>query len=196
MTDTPKAERPSDPWLHSNVDNDIKNTEIDRAQLAIDEKWMRVAMQLAEQAELKGEVPVGAVLVKDDVMIASGFNLSILNHDPTAHAEMECIRQAGKVLENYRMLDTTLYVTLEPCSMCAGAMVHSRIERVVYGAEDLKTGAAGSVINLLQHPAFNHQLALSAGVLADECAAQLSAFFKRRRAEKKALKQLAKQQTD
>ncbi|MGX9460569.1 tRNA adenosine(34) deaminase TadA [Shewanella sp. A14] len=162
----------------------------------MDEKWMRLAIQLAEQAELKGEVPVGAVLVKDDVMIASGFNLSILHHDPTAHAEMECIRQAGKVLENYRMLDTTLYVTLEPCTMCAGAMVHSRIARVVYGADDLKTGAAGSVIDLLRHPASNHQLEVSSGVLADECGAQLSAFFKRRRAEKKALKALAKRQTD
>ncbi|WP_208646949.1 tRNA adenosine(34) deaminase TadA [Shewanella livingstonensis] len=162
----------------------------------MDEKWMRLAMQLAEQAELKGEVPVGAVLVKDDVLIASGCNLSIVNHDPSAHAEMECIRQAGKVLENYRMLNTTLYVTLEPCTMCAGAMVHSRIARVVYGADDLKTGAAGSVINLLQHPAFNHQLDVSAGVLAGECGAQLSAFFKRRRAEKKALKQLASKLID
>ena len=165
-------------------------------QQAIDEKWMRLAMQLAEQAELKGEVPVGAVLVKDDVLIASGCNLSILNHDPTAHAEMECIRQAGKVLENYRMLDTTLYVTLEPCTMCAGAMIHSRIARVVYGADDLKTGAAGSVINLLQHPVFNHQLDVTSGVLAEECASQLSAFFKRRRAEKKALKKLEKNSTD
>ena len=162
---------------------------LDIAQQAIDQKWMAVAMQLAELAELKGEVPVGAVLVKDDVMIASGFNLSILNNDPTAHAEMECIRQAGQVLENYRMLDTTLYVTLEPCAMCAGAIVHGRIKRVVYGADDLKTGAAGSVINLLQHAQFNHQLQVTSGVLADECGAQLSAFFKRRRQEIKALKQ-------
>ena len=190
MTDIPKADCLIE--LAPNTSSDV----VDSAQLAIDQQWMRLAMQLAQQAELKGEVPVGAVLVKDEVMIASGFNLSILNHDPTAHAEMECIRQAGKVLENYRMLGTTLYVTLEPCAMCAGAMVHSRIERVVYGADDLKTGAAGSVINLLQHPAFNHQLSVTSGVLADECAGQLSAFFKRRRAEKKALKQLAKQQTD
>ncbi|WP_443019957.1 tRNA adenosine(34) deaminase TadA [Shewanella sp. OMA3-2] len=153
---------------------------------------MRVAIQLAELAELKGEVPVGAVLVKNDVMIASGFNLSILNHDPTAHAEMECIRQAGQMLANYRMLDTTLYVTLEPCTMCAGAIVHSRIKRVVYGADDLKTGAAGSVMNLLQHTAFNHQLEVTSGLLAAECGQQLSAFFSRRRAEKKALKQLGK----
>jgi len=154
-------------------------------QLALDQKWMTLAMLLAEQAEDKGEVPVGAVLVKDDTMLASGFNLSISEHDPTAHAEMECIRAAGKILHNYRMLGATLYVTLEPCSMCAGAMVHSRIARVVYGAADLKTGAAGSVINLLQHPAFNHQVDVTSGVLAQQCAAQLSAFFKRRRAEKK-----------
>jgi len=162
---------------------------LDLQEQATDQKWMTLAMQLAQQEELKGEVPVGAVLVKDDVMIASGFNLSILNHDPTAHAEMECIRQAGQVLENYRMIDTTLYVTLEPCAMCAGAIVHSRIKRVVYGADDLKTGAAGSVINLLQHAQFNHQLAVTSGVMADECGAQLSAFFKRRRQEIKALKQ-------
>ena len=165
------------------------NTPEKDTQEAIDIKWMRVAMQLAELAEQKGEVPVGAVLVKDDVMIASGFNLSILKHDPTAHAEMECIRQAGQILANYRMLDTTLYVTLEPCTMCAGAIIHSRLKRVVYGADDLKTGAAGSVMNLLQYPAFNHQLEVTSGVLAPECGNQLSAFFSRRRAEKKALKQ-------
>nr|WP_285165177.1 tRNA adenosine(34) deaminase TadA [Shewanella goraebulensis] len=157
---------------------------------------MRVAIGLATKAEALGEVPVGAVLVKDDQMIASGFNLSITEHDPSAHAEMQCIRAAGKVLENYRMLGATLYVTLEPCPMCAGAMIHSRIERVVFGAKDLKTGAAGSVINLLQDSHFNHQLAVDSGVLAEECASQLSQFFKRRRDEKKALKQLLKQQSD
>ncbi|WP_227006781.1 tRNA adenosine(34) deaminase TadA [Shewanella donghaensis] len=156
----------------------------------MDEKWMRVAMEQATLAEAKGEVPVGAVLVKDDQLIASGFNLSITEHNPTAHAEIECIRAAGQALENYRMLNTTLYVTLEPCSMCAGAMVHSRIQRVVFGADDLKTGAAGSVVNLVQHDDFNHQLEVTSGVLADECASQLSAFFKRRREEKKALKKL------
>ncbi|NKF50018.1 tRNA adenosine(34) deaminase TadA [Shewanella sp. WXL01] len=163
-------------------------SELSPEQQAIDEKWMRVAMEQAKLAEAKGEVPVGAVLVKDDELIASGYNLSICEHNPTAHAEIECIQAAGKVLENYRMLGTTLYVTLEPCSMCAGAMVHSRIERVVYGADDLKTGAAGSVVNLLQHEQFNHHVAITKGILADECAAQLSNFFKRRRAEKKALK--------
>ncbi|MFT6977192.1 MAG: tRNA(adenine34) deaminase [Shewanella psychromarinicola] len=192
MTDTPEAHVSNDTCPPPDVDNDPVN----EVQQAIDEKWMRLAMQLAEQAEREGEVPVGAVLVKDDVLIASGCNLSIVNHDPTAHAEMECIRQAGKVLENYRMLDTTLYVTLEPCTMCAGAMIHSRIARIVYGADDLKTGAAGSVIDLFAHPAFNHQLDVTSGVLADQCGQQLSAFFKRRRAEKKALKQLARKSTD
>jgi tRNA(adenine34) deaminase len=153
-----------------------------------DEYWMRVAMSLAEEAEAQGEVPVGAVLVKDNQLLATGFNLSISEHDCSAHAEMACIRAAGKWIENYRLLDTTLYVTLEPCPMCAGAMVHARIARLVFGATDLKTGAAGSVMNLLQHPALNHQLEITSGVLAEPCAAQLSAFFKRRRAEKKAQK--------
>ncbi|MDO6619931.1 MULTISPECIES: tRNA adenosine(34) deaminase TadA [unclassified Shewanella] len=174
----------------------LVETELTAEQTAIDEKWMRVAMAQARLAEAKGEVPVGAVLVKDDELLASGFNLSICEHNPTAHAEIECIRAAGQVLENYRMLDTSLYVTLEPCSMCAGAMVHSRIKRVVFGADDLKTGAAGSVVNLVQHADFNHQLEVTSGVLASECAGQLSAFFKRRREEKKALKKLLKQQSD
>jgi tRNA(adenine34) deaminase len=154
-----------------------------------DEHWMRVAMGLAEEAEAKGEVPVGAVLVKDNQLLATGFNLSISEHDCSAHAEMACIRAAGKLIENYRLLDTTLYVTLEPCPMCAGAMVHARIARLVFGATDLKTGAAGSVMNLLQHPALNHQLEITSGVLAEPCATQLSTFFKRRRAEKKTQKQ-------
>ncbi|WP_052074551.1 tRNA adenosine(34) deaminase TadA [Shewanella mangrovi] len=158
-------------------------------QLADDERWMRHALQLAENAEAAGEVPVGAVLVKDNQIIAEGWNLPITDHDPTAHAEIRCLQQAGRALQNYRLLDTTLYVTLEPCAMCAGAMVHSRIERVVFGAFDAKTGAAGSVIDLLQQPQFNHQVQVTSGVLADECATRLSNFFKRRRQEQKALKQ-------
>lgn len=154
-----------------------------------DQYWMQVAMTMAEKAEAQGEVPVGAVLVKDGQQIASGYNLSISQHDPSAHAEILCLRAAGQVVENYRLLDTTLYVTLEPCAMCAGAMVHSRIARVVFGARDEKTGAAGTVVNLMQHPAFNHQVEVTAGVLAEACSAQLSRFFKRRREEKKALKQ-------
>lgn len=163
-------------------------------QARVDEHWMRVAMAMAEKAEAAGEVPVGAVLVKDGQQIAAGYNLSISEHDPCAHAEIQCLRAAGQTIENYRLLDTTLYVTLEPCAMCAGAMVHSRIARVVFGAKDEKTGAAGTVLNLLQHPAFNHQVEVTSGVLAQDCADQLSRFFKRRREEKKALKQAQKAQ--
>ncbi|WP_394201121.1 tRNA adenosine(34) deaminase TadA [Shewanella waksmanii] len=154
---------------------------------------MKVAQELAAEAERNGEVPVGAVLVKENKVIATGYNLSIANHDPCAHAEIACIKQAGQVLQNYRLLDTTLYVTLEPCAMCAGAMVHARISRLVFGAADAKTGAAGSVINLVNHNGLNHQLEVSSGVLAAECAEQLSSFFRRRRKEKKAAKALAKQ---
>ncbi|MCG9713294.1 tRNA adenosine(34) deaminase TadA [Shewanella insulae] len=163
-------------------------------QAAKDEAFMRQAMALAAQAELQGEVPVGALLVKDDRVIATGYNLSICRHDASAHAEMECIRAAGQLVENYRLLDTTLYVTLEPCAMCAGAMVHARIGRLVYGADDLKTGAAGSVMDLVRCSAFNHQLEVTSGVLAGECGEQLSAFFRRRRQEKKALKMAEKKQ--
>ncbi|WP_275658983.1 tRNA adenosine(34) deaminase TadA [Shewanella sp. Isolate11] len=157
-------------------------------------EYMRQAIALAAKAEQAGEVPVGALLVKDDQVIAQGFNLNICQHDASAHAEMNCIRAAGQELENYRLLDTTLYVTLEPCAMCAGAMVHARVGRLVYGASDPKTGAAGSVIDLLNFDAFNHQLDVTSGVLAEECAEQLSAFFRRRRQEKKALKLAEKQQ--
>jgi tRNA(adenine34) deaminase len=158
-----------------------------------DEYWMSIALEQADIAEQHGEIPVGAVLVKDDELIATGYNLSILNHDPSAHAEMQAIRSAGSVLSNYRMIDCTLYVTLEPCSMCAGLLVHSRIKRVVFGARDAKTGAAGSVMNLLQHEQLNHQVEITEGVLADLCSAKLSAFFKRRRAEIKQQKALKKQ---
>ena len=164
--------------------------------MKLDEHWMQVAMQMAEKAEAEGEVPVGAVLVKDGQQIATGYNLSISQHDPSAHAEILCLREAGRLIENYRLLDATLYVTLEPCAMCAGAMVHSRIARVVFGARDEKTGAAGTVLNLLQHPAFNHQVEICADVMATECSAQLSAFFRRRRQEQKALKALLKQTSE
>jgi tRNA(adenine34) deaminase len=153
---------------------------------------MKMAMEMATKAEEKGEVPVGAVLVKEGEVISAGFNFSIGLHDPSAHAEMQCIRQAGKVLENYRLIDSTLYVTLEPCAMCAGAIVHSRISRLVFGANDEKTGAAGTVIDIVRHSAFNHQVVVPSGVLETECAEQLSACFRRRRKEKKTAKALAK----
>ena len=157
-----------------------------------DEYWMQQALLRADKAEAEGEIPVGAIVVYQDEIIAEGWNRSIISHDPSAHAEMLAIRNAGVALQNYRMIDCTLYVTLEPCAMCAGALVHSRMKRVVYGADDLKTGAVKSVINIVQHPQFNHQLEVTEGVLAQECGQRLSAFFKRRRSEIKALKQANK----
>nr|WP_152552604.1 tRNA adenosine(34) deaminase TadA [Aeromonas taiwanensis] len=160
---------------------------------AQDERWMRHAMALAARAEGIGEIPVGAVLVLGDEILGEGWNRSISDHDACAHAEIMALRAAGAQLENYRLLDTTLYVTLEPCCMCAGALIHSRVKRVVYGARDLKTGAAGSVFDILMDPRHNHSVALTGGVLAEVCSAQLSDFFKRRRAEKKAAKLAARQ---
>ncbi|KKD01520.1 tRNA adenosine(34) deaminase TadA [Photobacterium halotolerans] len=160
-----------------------------------DEFFMRRAIELASLAEAEGEVPVGAVAVLNGRVIGEGWNRSIGQHDATAHAEIMALRQAGKVCSNYRLLDVVLYVTLEPCPMCAAAMVHSRIGRVVFGAPDPKTGAAGSVMNLLSYAGVNHHVAFQGGVLDTECRQQLQAFFKRRRAEKKALKQQADQRT-
>lgn len=154
-----------------------------------DEDWMQYAISLAEKAQQQGEVPVGAVLVKDGKLLAEGWNQMISLHDPSAHAEMQAIRAAAAAEHNYRLTDCTLYVTLEPCCMCAGVMVHSRVKRLVFGASDAKTGAAGSVLNVVQQHQFNHQLVVEAGVLAEECGAQLSNFFRQRRAEQKKLKQ-------
>lgn len=158
-----------------------------------DEDFMRQAMALAAKAEEQGEVPVGAVLVKDGEIIAQGWNRSIGNHDATAHAEIQVLRQAGEKLENYRLLDTTLYVTLEPCPMCAGALLHSRVKRIVYGAPDLKAGAAGTVMNIFASQAAYHYATIEKGLLEDECREQLQAFFKRRRKEIKAMKDRQKQ---
>ena len=158
------------------------------SQLEIDQAFMRQAILLAEQAEAEGEIPVGAVLVCHGEVIAKGWNQSIQLHDPSAHAEMQAIRTAGLNMENYRMLDCTLYVTLEPCPMCAGLLVHSRINRLVFAANDLKTGACGSVFNLTNNEKLNHQVEVTSGVLQEECSSMLSAFFKRRRKEKKAAK--------
>lgn len=154
-----------------------------------DQQFMRRAIELANQAEQEGEVPVGALLVRGDDVIAEGWNQSIGKHDATAHAEMNVLRKAGKKLENYRLLDTTLYVTLEPCPMCAGALLHSRVKRIVFGAPDLKAGAAGTVLNLFEHQAAYHYADVESGLLEEECRLQLQAFFKRRRKEKKAAKQ-------
>jgi tRNA(adenine34) deaminase len=150
------------------------------------------AIKLAQQAEQHNEIPVGAVVVANGNVIGEGFNQSIMLNDPSAHAEMIAIRQAGEAINNYRLLDCTLYVTLEPCPMCAGLLVHSRIKRIVFGAVDLKTGSAGSVFNITNTEKLNHQIPVTSGVLAEQCSHLLSAFFKRRRLEKKAIKQAAK----
>jgi len=143
--------------------------------------FMRQALQLAAEAQARGEVPVGAVLVKNDVVIATASNSPIASCDPTAHAEIEALRAGGRALSSYRLTDTTLYVTLEPCVMCASAIVHARVRRVVFGAWDPKAGAAGSIINVFALPELNHRVDVFGGVLMEECAAQLSRFFAERR---------------
>lgn len=146
-----------------------------------DEFYMRRAIELAREAEAAGEVPVGAVIVRDGEILAEGFNRPISTHDPTAHAEMVAVRAAAARIDNYRLLGTTLYVTLEPCAMCAGAMVHARVQRLVYAAADPRAGAAGSVFGVVQSPALNHRLEVVPGVLAEECGALLRNFFVARR---------------
>ncbi|MCP4278902.1 MAG: tRNA adenosine(34) deaminase TadA [Alteromonas sp.] len=165
-------------------------TEIAMEDIATEEDimWMRHALTLADKAESIGEVPVGACVVLNGELIGEGFNTPITDNDPSAHAELRAVKEAASAVQNYRLIDATLYVTLEPCSMCAGMLVHARVKRVVFGAKDAKTGAAGSVMNLLQHPALNHQLEVVSGVLADECANKLSDFFRKRRKEIKAAK--------
>jgi tRNA(adenine34) deaminase len=148
----------------------------------IDEKWMALAIEQAKLAEKIDEVPVGAVLVQDDRLIAEAHNQPISNHDPTAHAEIQLLRKAGKKLNNYRLPNTTLYVTLEPCTMCLGAMIHARVSRIVFGAYDQKTGVCGSCQDLSTSECFNHSIETEGGVLADECKQLLQEFFKKRRA--------------
>lgn len=147
-----------------------------------DEHWMRRALELATVARREGEVPVGAVLVREGVIIGEGYNQPIGRHDPTAHAEIEALRQAALAAGNYRLPGTTLYVTLEPCPMCAGALVHARVARVVYAAPDPRTGAAGTVFDLLREPRLNHCAQVTGGVLESISADLLRAFFRSRRA--------------
>ncbi|MBE0511248.1 MAG: tRNA adenosine(34) deaminase TadA [Gammaproteobacteria bacterium] len=146
-----------------------------------DEYWMRHAYGLALRAAQAGEVPVGAVIVQDGELLAEGWNLPISHSDPTAHAEIQALRAAGRALNNYRLNDTTLYVTLEPCPMCAGAMVHARVKRVVYAASDPRTGAAGSVFDILRSGELNHRCEVQGGVMAEQCGALLRDFFRRKR---------------
>ncbi|MEC9361781.1 tRNA adenosine(34) deaminase TadA [Sinimarinibacterium flocculans] len=150
----------------------------DRAR---DEVWMRHALLLARRAEAAGEVPVGAVVVRDDRIVGEGWNRPIGDHDPSAHAEIVALRAAARHLGNYRTGGSTLYVTLEPCVMCAGAIVHARVARLVYGADDPKAGAVHSVYDVIAAPRLNHRVRWQGGVLADECGERLRAFFRARR---------------
>ena len=153
-------------------------------QLNRDNYWMEQALRLARYAEEQGEVPVGAVLVLNDGLVAEGWNQPITSCDPTAHAEVVALRKGAIAIGNYRLLETTLYVTLEPCAMCATALVHARVRRLVYGATEPRAGAAGSVFNIVEHSALNHCLEHQGGVLADESSGLLKAFFERKRKAK------------
>lgn len=146
-----------------------------------DEYWMQQAMQVAQQAQARGEVPVGAIIVRDNKCLAQSGNQSITDHDPTAHAEISAIRSAAKKINNYRLLETTLYVTLEPCMMCAGAMLHARIQRLVFGAYDHRTGVAGGCFDWLLDEKHLHKITITGGVLKNECAQMLQDFFKAKR---------------
>lgn len=148
---------------------------------AKDVAWMQHALTLAQKAAQCGEVPVGAVLVKENKVVGEGFNCPIASCDPTAHAEIQAIRAASQFIQNYRLGEMTLYVTLEPCAMCAGAIIQARIARVVFAAFDPRTGAAGSVFNILQNEALNHRVEISAGILAAESGELLRGFFQARR---------------
>ena len=147
----------------------------------LDYTFMKRALELAREAAAAGEVPVGAVIVREGRIIAEGSNRPIGTQDPTAHAEMVALRAAAAASESYRLTGTTLYVTLEPCAMCAGAMVHARVQRLVFAATDPRAGAAGSVFNIVQHPALNHRIDCTTGVLAEACSALLREFFVARR---------------
>ncbi|OBX03865.1 tRNA-specific adenosine deaminase [Gallibacterium genomosp. 3] len=157
-----------------------------------DQKFMQYALTLADKAAAMGEVPVGAVLVDEQGnILAEGWNQSITLSDPTAHAEIIALRQAGQKIQNYRLLNTTLYVTLEPCPMCAGAILHSRIKRLVFGAMDYKTGAIGSRFHLFEDYRMNHVVEITAGVLAEQCSNKISQFFQQRREQQKLAKATA-----
>lgn len=151
----------------------------------IDKQWMRHAIRLAHRAEEQGEVPVGSVLVKAGEVVAEGWNEPLQSYDPTAHAEMLAIRKAGRVLENYRLLDSTLYVTLEPCVMCMGAISHARISRLVFGAFDPKRGAVCNALSLTDATFLNHRVEWVGGIFEQECADLLLDFFKKKRKHKK-----------
>ena len=150
-----------------------------------DEKWMQIALHEANLAMNENEIPVGAVLIKNGKLIAQSHNQPIRKNDPTAHAEIQLLRKAGEQQKNYRLIGSTIYVTLEPCTMCFGAMVHARIERIVFGASDFKTGVCGSCMNLNKENFFNHKISITGGVLEEESSELLRLFFKSRRDNQK-----------
>jgi tRNA(adenine34) deaminase len=158
------------------------------SNILTDESWMRYAIRLAQRAEEYGEVPVGAVLVKNEIVIAEGWNQMIEMHDSTAHAEIVAIRRAGKKIENYRLIDTTLYVTLEPCVMCMGAIIHARVKRLVFGAFDEKRGCVCNALNLTNAPFLNHHVEWQGEILEESCSQLLKDFFVSRRNNKKTKK--------
>jgi tRNA(adenine34) deaminase len=172
--ETEKSRIDSVPTRHSSPVTRHSSTDVDA-------HFMSRAIELARTAEAAGEVPVGAVVVKDGAIVGDGWNRPISTNDPTAHAEIVALRAAAQTLGTYRLLDTTLYVTLEPCPMCAGAMVHARVARLVYAAADPRAGAAGTVFDIVRHPVLNHRLECSSGVMAEECGRLLREFFLARR---------------
>lgn len=171
--------------VHSMLTTNARSRE-KKGELEVseDEVWMQEAIRQAKLAEQIGEVPIGAIVVRDGVVVGAGYNVRETTHDPTAHAEMVAIRQASETLGAWRLLGCTLYVTLEPCPMCAGAILQSRVERVVYGTSDPKAGCVGTLMDLLQDQRFNHVTEWTAGVLRDDCAALLTDFFRRLRVRK------------
>jgi tRNA(adenine34) deaminase len=160
----------------------IPNTVIE--QLSIDSAWMELALAEASEAAEAGEVPVGALVIKDGKVIGRAGNRNLRDHDPTAHAEIVAMRQAAKHVGNHRLTGCELYATIEPCAMCAGAIIHARIARLVYGARDVKAGASGSVLDVINHPRLNHKLEVVAGVLEERCSQVLQEFFRRRREDR------------
>ena len=152
-----------------------------------DELWMEEALRVAQRALKSGEVPVGAIVVHAGKIVGRGWNRNLTDVDPTAHAEILALREAGARVGNHRLGDCDLFVTIEPCAMCAGAMVHARLKRLVYGADDPKAGAVHSVLQVLNHPQLNHQMEVSRGVLAQRCADLLQSFFRQRREDQKQL---------
>lgn len=167
--------RPNDPTILTDV---VNQAEADPVR---DEHWMRRALQLAHRAEEDGEVPVGAILVADEAVLAEGWNRTVARSDPTAHAEIQVLRSAGQVKGNYRLPGTTLYVTMEPCPMCAGALVNARVSRLVFGVADPRVGSAGTVFDIVRAPEVNHRLTVSGGILQAECRDVLQEFFRARR---------------